>query len=248
MSLITILLLLSLVVFVTHALEAITGFGCTVLAFPFVIAITGDIGYSKIILTIIAWALALYFVVTKFRRINWKQFLVIFVVAAIGLPIGIWIFDKVDAAILKKALGAFIVISAGIQLWKIYRPAKKENPGGKFNPVNYAYLFFGGIVHGAFATGGPLIVLYSAKKLTDKGEFRATMCLLWTLLNTLLIVQFFRNGALTREVGVTLLWLLPALALGIVVGEIVHKKVNELIFRKIVFATLFAVGLVMVIW
>ena len=54
------LLLLSLIVFVTHGLEAVTGFGCTVLAFPFVIAVTGDIVFSKIILTILAWVLALF--------------------------------------------------------------------------------------------------------------------------------------------------------------------------------------------
>ena len=263
-----IILLLSLVVFITHALEAITGFGCTVLAFPFVIAITGDIGYSKIILTIIAWALALYFVITKFKWINWRQFIVIFGLAAVGLPIGIWIFDKmlnmtapVDMTvfghtfsmeakkILTKALGVFIVFSAGVQLWKIFTPKRAAGGGAnKFSPFNYAYLFFGGIVHGAFATGGPLVVLYSTKKLTDKGEFRATMCLLWTLLNTWLIADFFRKGMLTHDVGKGLLYLLPALALGIVTGEIVHHRVNELLFRKIVFLVLFAVGVVMVIY
>jgi len=249
-----IILLLSLVVFITHALEAITGFGCTVLALPFVIAITHSMPdgllFSKIILTIIAWLLALYFVITKCRRINWKQFIIIFGLAALGLPIGMWIFDKVDAYILKKALGAFIIFSAGIQLWKIFRPKSvtRENKAEKFSPLNYAYLFLGGIVHGVFASGGPLVVLYSTKKLTDKGEFRATMCLLWTLLNTLLIIQFLRRGALTANIGISLLWLLPALVLGIAVGEIVHNKVNELLFRKIVFVTLFAVGVVMVIW
>ena len=243
----TIILLLTLVVFITHALEAITGFGCTVLAFPFMIAITGDIGYSKIVLSILAWALALYFVVTKFRHIHWRQFLIIFVMAAVGVPIGLWIFDQGEADILRKAFGLFIVLTAGVQLYRLVKPKKREGAGEKFNPVSYAYLFLGGIVHGAFATGGPLIVLYSAKKITDKGQFRTTMCLLWALLNTLLIVQYLRKGALTDDIGVSLLWLLPALVVGIVAGEYIHNKVNELLFRKLVFAMLFAVGLVMII-
>ncbi len=35
------ILLSGLTVFVTHALEAVTGFGCTVLALPFVTALIG---------------------------------------------------------------------------------------------------------------------------------------------------------------------------------------------------------------
>jgi uncharacterized membrane protein YfcA len=105
----------------------------------------------------------------------------------------------------------------------------------------------GGVVHGAFATGGPLIVLYSTKKLIDKGEFRVTMCLLWTVLNAILIVHYLIDGKLTEEVGISLLALLPALVLGIVAGGFVHNRVNELLFKKIVFITLFVVGVFMLL-
>jgi uncharacterized membrane protein YfcA len=239
------LLLLSLIVFVTHGLEAVTGFGCTVLAFPFVIAVTGDIVFSKIILTILAWVLALFFVVTNFKKINWRQFILIAVFAGVGIPVGILAFKNLNSALLTKILGGFIVLSAGIQIYKLYfqRTVQKIS----FSPFNYLYLILGGVVHGAFATGGPLIVLYSTKKLIDKGEFRVTMCLLWTVLNAILIVHYLIDGKLTEEVGISLLALLPALVLGIVAGGFVHNRVNELLFKKIVFITLFVVGVFMLL-
>lgn len=245
MSLFLVLTFVGIVVFITHTLEAVTGFGCTVLAFPFVIAILDDIDQAKILLSILAWLLALYFALTKFKSIHWKQFIIISILAGIGMPIGMIIFKSMDPFWLKIILGAFIVVSSGIQLVKIYVP----NNSFKMLPgfFNYNFLFLGGIIHGAFATGGPLIILYSANKITDKGQFRATMCLLWTTLNTILILQYLFEKKLTVSVGVDLLFLLPFLAGGIVVGEIIHAKVNEVLFKKIVFCSLILVGMVMLL-
>jgi uncharacterized protein len=245
MSLILVLSLVGFIVFVTHTLEAITGFGCTVLAFPFVIAIMGDLELAKIVLSVLAWVLAGYFVVTKFKSIHWKQFGIILLFAGLGLPIGMLLFKNLDAIILKKILGIFIVISAGIQLFKIYFSDRKI--GSVPGIFNYVFLFLGGIVHGAFAVGGPLIVLYSAKKITDKGQFRATMCLLWTTLNTILMVQYFFEKKLTATVGFDLLFLLPFLIGGIILGEIIHTRVSEDLFKKIIFNSLLLVGLTMTI-
>jgi uncharacterized membrane protein YfcA len=245
MSLLLVLSLVGFIVFITHTLEAITGFGCTVLAFPFVLALMGDLELAKIVLSVLAWILAGYFVVTKFKEIHWRQFGIIFLFAGLGLPIGMLLFKNLDAVILKKILGLFIVITAGIQLFKIYfSDSKIGSVPGKFN---YIFLLLGGIVHGAFAVGGPLIVLYSAKKITDKGQFRATMCLLWTTLNTILMVQYFLEKKLTATVGFDLLFLLPFLIAGIIVGEIIHTKVSEGLFKKIIFNSLLLVGLTMTI-
>lgn len=245
MSIIEVLLGVGLIIFITHTLEAITGFGCTVLAFPFVVFLLDDLEQAKIILSILAWLLAIYFVLTQFSHIHWKQFGIILLLAGIGLPIGIFIFKSLDAALLKKILGVFIVISAAIQLFKCYMPTKGSWKAPAF--INHLFLFTGGIVHGAFAIGGPLIVLYSAKNLPDKAQFRATMCLVWTTLNTLLIVQYLFEGNLSAKIGRDLLFLLPFLSAGIFTGTLIHKKVSELLFRKIIFSSLFLVGIAMTI-
>lgn len=71
--------------------------------------------------------------------------------------------------------------------------------------------------------------------------------MLWATLNTLLIISYLVGGTLdvklAKDVGV----ILPFLAAGIVVGELVHKKVNDLIFRKLVFGVLLITGIFMLI-
>ncbi|MDR1370903.1 MAG: sulfite exporter TauE/SafE family protein [Dysgonamonadaceae bacterium] len=245
MPVIEILLLVGLVVFITHTLEAVTGFGCTVLAFPFVIALMGDLEIAKIVLSVLAWALALYFVITKYKQIQWNQFGIIVLLAGLGMPAGMLLFRNLDAAILKKALGVFILLSAAIQLYKSFVPATGTRSLPKW--LGYMFLLSGGIVHGAFAIGGPLIVLYSSNKIPDKGQFRATMCLLWAILNTVLMVQYVLEKKLTPAIGYELLFLLPFLVAGIFAGEVIHKRVSEILFKKVVFSSLLLVGITMII-
>jgi len=236
------ILLAGLVIFVTHSLEAVTGFGCTVLALPFITALFG-LKSGVMTLTVLAWVLALYIVITKWRNIQWKQFGIIAGFMLLGLPIGMYLFRHVEAAPLKKALAVFIVLAASYQLVAMRIPRLKDAKLPK--PLGFFLLFAGGIVHGMFSSGGPLVVLYASNALPEKGKFRATLCLLWATLNTILIGSYFFAGGFPRVTALNTAYMLPFLALGIAVGEWLHKRVNAEIFKFIVFATLLATGVIM---
>jgi uncharacterized protein len=244
-------------VFISHALETVTGFGCTVMALPFITLLLG-IHRAKILLAIMAWMLSLYIVSRNFRQIDFKQFFIIVFLAGSAMPLGIAFFHHFSPVVLKLALGLFIVLTAAFQLKKIYRPAKG---GWRLSPrLHYVLLLCGGLVHGAFASGGPFVVLYAARKLADKGHFRATLSLLWLSLNTILFVSdasfhpalrgisdFFGSGSgMTAEVF-QLACLLPFLGLGVAAGEFIHHRVAADRFQKMVFWVLLATGVFMVV-
>ena len=248
-----IFLLTGIVVFLTHTLEVITGFGCTVLAFPFVTWILG-IYEAKVLLAVLTWILGAYLVSTKFRHINWRQFGIIVVLVGLGMPFGIYLFNNFPSETLKLCLGIFIVFTSVMQLKKEYGGLKLPFTVPEW--IYYLLLVLGGVLHGAFATGGPFVVLYATRKLQDKGEFRATLSLLWVSLNTFLIatdVTFdpilsniaavATQGAPMGQSLLNLVWSLPFLLVGIFIGEVVHNKVDAALFRKIVFWVLLATGL-----
>ncbi len=252
----TALIITGIIVFLTHALEAVTGFGCTVLAFPFVTALL-SIQKAKVLLTVIAWILALYFVITKFKDINFKQYGIIVFFAAIGFPFGVIAFTSLPTDFLKLFLGVFIVFTSVIQLKRIYQ---KREVSSLPIWVYYIILVMGGLIHGAFASGGPFIVLYAARALPEKGQFRATLCLLWTTLNTVLFITdktfnpFFSSiyGYFTQDTAlhadvIDTAYMLPFLVVGIIAGEIIHNKVNALLFKKIVFWVLLFTGIFTII-
>jgi len=239
-----ILLLAGLVVFVTHALEAITGFGCTVLALPFVTGLFG-VKQGVEILTILAWILSLYIVITKVKDIVWHEIAKILIFVLAGLLIGMYLFRHVDSAPLKRILSYFIILAASVQLIQFVFPKVGQMRMPK--AVGYILLFLGGIIHGMFSSGGPLIVLYASQSLPEKGNFRATLCLLWVTLNSIIIGSYFLPSSITRPVTTKTLVMLPFLAAGIVFGEWAHQRVKKETFKVLIFSTLLLAGIVMLV-
>jgi uncharacterized membrane protein YfcA len=96
----------------------------------------------------------------------------------------------------------------------------------------------GGIIHGAFASGGPLIVIYSTQAMPNKSNFRATLSILWLTLNTIIIGQNIAKGAITPDIIRLVLWSLPFLLVGVILGNIAHKKIKDNQFTKLVYVVL----------
>jgi uncharacterized membrane protein YfcA len=240
------ILLSGLIVFLTHALEAVTGFGCAVLAMPFVTALLG-VRQGIIIITILSWFLALYMVISKRKQLNFRQFVVICGCMAIGLPVGMYLFRAFDMIFLKKILGIFIIVTSAWQLFLRlrYKNSKKMTSQDIKRLPYYGLLIIGGIVHGMFSTGGPLVVIYASRTLPDKGQFRATLCLLWAVLNTVIIGAYLLEGSITLPIAGTTGLLIPFVLFGIIAGEKIHHKVNEQIFSVIVFSMLLITGFFM---
>jgi len=232
------------VVFVTHALEAITGFGCTVLALPFITALFG-VKQGVEVLTILAWILSLYIVITKHKDIAWHEFGKILAFVLAGLPIGMYFFHHVDSAPLKRVLSYFIIVAASIQLVQFVFPKVGQRRMPK--ALGYVLLFLGGIIHGIFSSGGPLIVLYASQSLPEKGRFRATLCLLWVTLNSIIIGSYVFSSSITQPVATKTLMMLPFLAAGIIAGEWAHQRVKPDTFKVLIFSTLLLTGIVMLV-
>ncbi|SHH63058.1 sulfite exporter TauE/SafE family protein [Clostridium grantii] len=236
------ILLFGIVVLITHFIEGITGFGCTVLALPFCVLLVG-IKSAVPVLVILAWILALYVIIIDFKNIIWKEFTRIVVFVGIGLPIGMILFSKLPESILKSILGVFMILVSIRGLYTSFKPSTKTLSLNKY--VMNFILFLGGIIHGAFGSGGPFIVIYAAKALPNKSNFRATICLLWLSLNSVIIVKNISVGAITPDVLKLLLFTIPFLVVGMLLGNKAHNTIDEKIFIKVVYGVLLISGFFM---
>jgi len=177
---------------------------------------------------------------------------------ALGLPIGMFAFARFSGGLLQRLLGVFVLVLAALELAKkLRRPPLLDGaptPGVRSTEeaplpraAALAMLFLGGVVHGAFATGGPPVVYVCGRIVKDKRVFRGTLSALWLLLNGVLIVTYARGGHLDAASLSRSAWLAPGLVLGLVFGEIAHGRIPEKVFRAVVFAMLAGVGLVLAI-
>ncbi len=239
-----------MVIFLTHCLEGITGFGCTVLALPFVVLLLG-IKTAVPVLVVLAWILAAYIIMRSHQHIKWREFLFIVIHVGLGLPFGIYMFDNFSPDTLKGILAVFMVF-VGIHGFVKTSQNKTAMLNGSHTTVAKktllmrGILLLGGIIHGAFGSGGPFVVIYASKALTNKALFRVTLCLLWLSLNTIMIIKWTINGQVwTHHVGRYTVFSLPFLLGGMLLGDYLHHKVNEYYFKLIVYFVLVASGLIM---
>lgn len=233
-----------MVVFATTFQQGITGFGCTVLALPFVVILLGMDTAVKV-MVIQATILSCYIVLTSRRDIIWREYLHIAAFALAGLPAGMVLYRVLSEVCLKSVLGVFM---AGVALQGLHAQAIRvqhapiERGTGAAWLLN-GFLVLGGLLHGAFGAGGPLVVVYAAKAIRDKSLFRVTLSVVWLTLNAAMISRWVAAGAITPAVQAHAAACAPFTLLGVAGGDHFHRRVNEYAFRTLVFSVLLLSGL-----
>jgi uncharacterized membrane protein YfcA len=236
---------LALVVLFCFGIEAALGFGSTVLA---VTLAAPFLPLELLLPTLVGLNLLVSSYITLRHRdgIDWRLLLTrILPLAALGMPVGMFLFALVGGPGLKLGFGAFVCALAARELYRQRLPESTPAPLG--NATSAGLLLLGGLVHGLYASGGPMIVYVVSRLLDDKRRFRSTLSMLWLLLNAVLTVGYALRGLLGREILLGQAMLLPSLCLGIVGGEWLHHRVNERIFRRLVYGLLLCGGAVLVV-
>ncbi|MBQ9335962.1 MAG: sulfite exporter TauE/SafE family protein [Lentisphaeria bacterium] len=240
-------LLSGFTVFCTHLLEGITGFGSSVLALPFLTPLIG-LKNSIPLLCVLNWFMAVYLVWRSWRAVSWKEFAFILLWVGLGLPAGLLLFEVLPAQHLCVILGAAMIVIGADGSRKCLHGNGAAQPAAKRNIFMRLLLFCGGIIQGAFGTGGPFIVIYAAKALPDKSLFRVTLSLLWLVTNSVrLIVWTVQGNVWNPGIGLTVLAAFPFMIAGVLTGDFLHRKVNEFHFRLCVYIILCAAGAVMLV-
>ena len=229
------LVALALIAFLAFATEGAIGFGSTL--------IIASIGAQLVPLDVllpafipVSLALSAVLVARTYDAIAWRTLLVaIAPVVAIGTIGGLVLAHLPAQHILAGGLGAFVVVLAVLQL---------ARPAAGALPVAWqrVMLLVGGIAHGLFGTGGPMIVYVAKRQLGDKRTFRATLAVLWFVLNLALVANYAVLGLYTRSVAGHLGVLAVMLPPGLVLGERLHHAMDPTKFERVVWTVLLLAG------
>jgi hypothetical protein len=140
-------------------------------------------------------------------------------------------------------LGIFIMAVSVMEIVLIY---KTRAAGGSLPWfLGWPILIVGGIFHGIFASGSPLIIYYSSREFKEPAEFRATISMLWLILYIILVVNLFAIGQINVTTLATTGIVLPGLILGILFGS--RMTFRTLVYKVLIYALLFVAGSLLVV-
>ncbi len=232
-------ILFFVVIFVTNIIQSITGFAGTMLAMPFSISLVG-LDTAKPILNVVSIAISVLVVVKNHQYINKKEVLKMSVFMLIGMAIGIYLLGVVPTSTLLYVYGALIM---GVALKKLFIKKEVKLPVA----IMFIVVVLAGIIHGMFVSGGSLLVIYAVYALKDKHQFRASLAILWILLNGILMFTHIQSGLFTTEVTIMSLLAIPTALLSMFFGNKIYDKIDQQLFLKITYVLLLISGVLMFI-
>lgn len=219
-------------------LEAITGFGGTVIALALG-AFLLPIPVLVPILVALSLALGLALVWRHRGHID-RHLLLQLVLPAMGAGtmLGYALRTGLDAALLRQIFGVLIIWCALHALWL-------QTCGGTAHArprwLTRTITFSAGITHGLFASGGPLLVYALSGVALDKARFRMTLIAVWLVLDGALFAAFVVDGQM-KGAALPALAYLPVVAVGAILGEWLHLRVNERHFQTLTSVLLLLTG------
>jgi len=233
------MLVLPLIVFLAFLTEAIVGFGAVILT---VTLGAHRMGIDPLLARFLPLNLLLSFtLLLRAGKLVEGRLLLRFLLPPVGagLALGLLLARLQGGPWLRGVFGLFVVILSVSELTRLGRatPASPPRPA-----LDRALLALGGVIHGLFGSGGPMVVYVLSRRVPGRGAMRATLAALWILLNTLLLASFLAQGQLSTATLKDSVLLLPSLGLGLFLGERLHHLLPDLLFRRLVYVVLLLAG------
>lgn len=227
--------------FVAFSCEALAGFGGTVLALALGAQLR-PLGELLAIFIPANMVLSAAMALRNRAAIDWRLLLrKIAPAMALGLPVGL-VLHRVLGPALMPVFAAIVIALAALEAWRLVSGQRPQN-----RRLGIALLWLAGVVHGAYGTGGPLVVFVAGRDLDDKQAIRATLAVLWLALNTVLVAGFAIEGRITADSLLSSLTLLPVVVIALTMGELIAARLSDRPFRVFGAALLGVAGLSLLI-
>jgi len=236
-------LLTLVILFATHLVGGVAAFGSTLLALPLLLVIGWELRAAVGMLLLVGSVQAVSMAVMTGRGADRAALLRMLLVAGAGLPVGFLAAEWLPGPGLGVALGG-VLAAAG--LWRLleYRRGRAWRPP---DWLLWALLGAGGIIHGAFGSGGATLTVYSRYALPTKEAFRGTLSIMWVVLNVFVIGGLIAEGAVGGEVAKVAVPGAIAIFAATLLGHRLAERLPEARFRDVVAGLLCIAGAVTIV-
>lgn len=221
-------------------------------------AIRGSAGFGGVTVPLLAWVLSLKTVVPMVtflglvssiailreerRHIAWGDLWRVLPWTALGVAIGVYFFKILDAATLARILGGFVLSYGSYALIITWRkPGKMQLPMYAITPTAGTLAGFVGTMFGSMA--GMFFAIYLDILRHGREAFRATVAAILFALGILRGGAYIIAGEFTRDVLIACAVALPAMGIGIFLGNRIHARLDDVAFKRMVAGILMLSGL-----
>lgn len=176
------------------------------------------------------------------HALRWDRLLPFLIPGLLAVPLGVWLLPRVDPMLFRRGVGVFLVLYS---LYQLAGPWKPVAWGGK--TADAAIGVIGGVMGGLAGLSGAIPVPWTLLRGWPKDEARAVYQPFTMTIQAAALAGMLAYGSLGGTHAYYAAICLPGLLVGSVLGLWLYRRVNEVLFRRIVLWLLLASGTALVI-
>jgi uncharacterized membrane protein YfcA len=196
---------------------------------------------AVVLMTIYALVFALALLIQLRRDVMPRAILELVVGTVAGTPLGVWGLAAMSSAVLNRVIGCLVLVAVALE-WLGRYPRWRSGRWG------YVAGALAGVTGGAAGLPGPPVILYAAARGWSPRTMKANLQAFFLVNQAAILAGYWWAGLVTPDVvRVTVQFAAPAVA-GAVLGALLFERVNQVTFRRMVFALLFVSGVALLVW
>jgi len=173
------------------------------------------------------------------REVVWPYLTDLLLGSLLGTPAGVWVLAALPAGTLKRLIGLMLLAIVLVEWCGAYPQKLSGRRWGLGAGV------LSGLLGGAIATPGPPVILYVVAQGWQPRVIKATLQAFFFVNQTMILIGHWWAGLVTHEVvWLATIYALPASA-GFALGIHLFNRVDQLLFRRLIFVLLFVLSLVL---
>lgn len=228
-------MLIAFIIFLATFVQTSVGFGLALVSMPLLVALLG-IQTAAPLVALVSFLAELVILLRYHYALNLRAFARLTAAAIVAIPIGILALRQLDEGIVTTILGLLLI---AYSLYSLFSP---NFPELNHPAWAYGFGFVAGMLGGAYNTSGPPVIVYGNSRRWPPEEFKCNLQGFFLALGTIIIIVHAASGNFTGLVWKNLLYSLPGIIIGLIVGFAFSRRINAVLFRKIVLVALLFLG------
>lgn len=234
------LLIAAVVIAGAYFVRGLAGFGSGLIAIP-LLALMLPLSVAVPLVVLLDYLASSSHGIRHRELIHWRDLLPLLPFSLAGVVLALFLFKQIDAVLLGKALGAFIILFA---LYTLSSLAPRQQ-GGRLWAIPAGSL--GGLIGTLFGTGGPFYVIYLKLRGLEKSDFRATFAMIFLLDGAGRLIGYLVSGFYDLDVMLLIAASVPIMMIGMYLGGHVHAEISQQTFQRTISLLLIGSGLALLL-
>jgi uncharacterized membrane protein YfcA len=220
--------------------RGVSGFGLALILAPILLLILNSksIVVINLLLGILSNIMVLRY---NFRNVYLKGITPMAVCSLLGIPLGIWIIKIIAPSALKVLVGGVTIFFAIPLALGITRVFAKERVACSISG------FVSGFLSTSTSLGGPPVVLFMHNQNWRKETIHSSLAAYFLFSGLCSLIALSVSGFMNIQIVIFAASLVPALLVGIGMGMVIFRRVNQRFFRGFSLAIIVGAGILGII-